>query len=242
MTEKDAVQFGDTRIAYSVVRSRRRKKTVQITLDPLEGVVVAAPMRTSAKSLREIVERRAGWIVRRSSDSILHPRPKEFVSGESLPYLGRQVRLFVEHADVPKVSVRFDHWSFHITVPANLNGDERRPAIARTVERWYRKRAQARLDDRVDLWSKILACKRPRVLTRDQRQRWGSCGPDGTLRFNWRIVMAEPALMDYVVVHELLHLRIRNHSQDFWAAMAAAMPDYRERRARLRDTGPYLSL
>jgi predicted metal-dependent hydrolase len=88
----------------------------------------------------------------------------------------------------------------------------------------------------------MIGCATPRVLTRDQRQRWGSCGPDGTLRFNWRIVMAEPTLIDYVVVHELLHIQIRNHSQEFWSAVAAVMPDYRVCRTRLREMGPYLTL
>ena len=242
MPERGSVQFGGTQIDYSVVRRKRRKKTIQITLDAIEGVVVAAPLRASAETIREVVERRAGWIVRKSSESVLHPRQKQFESGESLPYLGRQVRLFVEQAPVPGVSVRFDHWSFRLQVPLGLNGDDRRPTIAKAVERWYRTRAEVRLGSRVERWANILGLVMPRVLTRDQRQRWGSCGPDGTLRFNWRIVMAEPSLMDYVVVHELLHTRIRNHSQDFWTAVASAMPDYRVRRQRLRDAGPYLSL
>jgi predicted metal-dependent hydrolase len=236
------VQFGSTRIDYSVIRSKRRKKTIQITLDANEGVLVAAPLRAAAKVVEDVVRRRAGWIVRKSTESVLCARPKQFVSGESLPYLGRQVRLFVEHDSSRRVDVRFDHWSFRIGVPAHLNGDDRRPAIAKAVAVWYRRRAQARLEARVERWAGIIGCPTPRVLTRDQRQRWGSCGPDGTLRFNWRIVMAEPALIDYVVVHELMHIRIRNHSQGFWAAVAGAMPDFKLRRKRLRETGPYLSV
>ncbi len=67
-----------------------------------------------------------------------------------------------------------------------------------------------------------------------------SCAPDGTIRFNWRVVMTEPSLIDYVVLHELLHLKIRDHRRDFWAEMAALMPDYKVRRARLREFGPTL--
>jgi len=240
--EQGAVQFGSTRIDYSIIRSKRRKKTIQITLDANEGVLVSAPLRAAPQMVEDVVRRRAGWIVRKSSESVLRARPKQFVSGESLPYLGRQVRLFVDHASVPRVIVKFDHWSFHVTVPAGLTEDERRPATARAVEAWYRRRAQARLELRVERWAGIIGCVIPRVLTRDQRQRWGSCGPDGTLRFNWRIVMAEPALIDYVVAHELLHLRIRNHSQDFWSAVLRVMPDFKLRRMRLREMGPYLSL
>ena len=151
-------------------------------------------------------------------------------------------RLFVEPADVRRVDVRFDHWSFRATVPQYLRGDERREAILHAITRWYKQRAQERLDARVQLWSDKLGCEVKRVATRDQRQRWGSCAPDGTIRFNWRIVMAEPALVDYVVVHELLHLRVRNHGQEFWTEMASALPDYKVRRARLKNFGRSLAL
>ena len=82
----------------------------------------------------------------------------------------------------------------------------------------------------------------PRVLIRDQRQRWGSCAPDGTLRFNWRAVMLEPALIDYIVVHELAHLAVRSHSPEFWRIVTAAMPDAQHRRRRLREAGRSLPL
>ena len=84
--------------------------------------------------------------------------------------------------------------------------------------------------------------ERSRVLVRDQRQRWGSCAPDGTLRFNWRATMLPPALIEYVVVHELAHLTHRNHSTDFWGLVSEAMPDAQQRRQRLREAGRTLPL
>ena len=173
---------------------------------------------------------------------MLHPRPKQFVSGESIPYLGRQVRLFVENASGNHATVRFRHWNFDIIAPAELEGARRRETIKRALGRWYRRRAQERLERAVSRWSKAIGCEPHAVLTRDQRQRWGSCAPDGTVRFNWRIVMAEPSLIDYVVAHELLHLRIRTHSRKYWDEMARVMPDYGTRRGRLKEFGAQLSL
>jgi len=242
VAERDSVTFGATTIGYSIRRSRRRKKTIEITLDPGEGVLVSAPAKATATEVARIVQRRAGWIIRKSTESALRPHPKQFVSGESLPYLGRQVRLFVEAADVRRVDVRFDHWSFRVAVPEHLRGDDRREAILHAITRWYKQRAQERLRVRVLLWGDRLGCQVKRIATRDQRQRWGSCAPDGTIRFNWRIVMAEPALIDYVVVHELLHLRVRNHGLEFWAEMAAALQDYALRRRRLKEFGQTLAL
>ena len=87
-----------------------------------------------------------------------------------------------------------------------------------------------------------VAASRREWLIRDQRRRWGSCAPDGTLRFSWRGMMLEPALIDYIVVHELAHLAQQNHSSDFWTLVASALPDAQERRKRLREAGRTLPL
>ena len=80
------------------------------------------------------------------------------------------------------------------------------------------------------------------MLVRDQRQRWGSCAPDGTLRFNWRVVMLEPDLAEYVVVHELAHLKVSGHSAKYWALVSGLLPDAQQRRRRLRESGRLLPL
>src|SRR5207247_193270 len=130
MSERGLVQFGATTIDYTVVRSARRRKTIEITLDPAAGVLVAAPLGADAEQIRAIVTKRAGWIVRHATRADLVPHPREFISGESLPYLGRQVRLLVERSG-QRVAVRFSHWSFQIAAPARLCGQELRDAIRR---------------------------------------------------------------------------------------------------------------
>lgn len=242
MPETGSVRFGSTTIPYVIVRSRRRKKTIEITLDPAEGVLVSAPAQLPSGDVARVVRKRAGWIVRKTTEAMLHPRPKQFISGESLPYLGRQVRIFVQHAPVRRVELAFNHWSFRIKVPAHLQRDARRRAILRAVQAWYRKRALERLRTRVGRWASATGATASTVLVRDQRQRWGSCGPDGTLRFNWRVIMADLALIDYVVVHELLHLRVRNHSREFWTEMARLLPDFKVRRARLKEFGASIAI
>ena len=242
MTLEDSVRFGNTTIDYQVRRSQRRRKTVQITVDG-GGVHVAAPMTTPDSELRAIVRKRAPWILDHASKSMLEAAPKRFVSGETLPYLGRNVRILVEAADVSRPNLRFDHWHFRIAVPKALQDEERYQSIRRAVIRWYRARAAERLEAIVERWWRRLGRgEMSRVLIRDQRQRWGSCAPDGTLRFNWRAVMLKPTLIEYVVVHELAHLTHRNHSTDFWDFVSRAMPDAQQRRIRLREEGRALPL
>lgn len=242
MTEMGEFRYGNSVIPYRVARSSRRKKTIEITLDPVEGVLVAAPVRATTEQIETVLRKRASWIVQRSGGGSVAPRPKTFVSGETLPYMGREVRLDVVSGDVPGVRIRFSHWAFRVTVPASASGTERTAAIRAAFLRWYRRRAAERIGQAIARWMPLTGTSPKAVKVRDQRQRWGSCAPDGTLRFNWRIAMADSGLLEYVVVHELCHLKHRNHSREFWAAVEAAMPDYRLRRATLKEVGPRLAL
>ena len=208
-----------------------------------DRTVVAAPMTTPDGELRAIVRERAAWILSHASGGMLEAAPNCFVSGEALPYLGRNVRMVFESADMRSPEVRFDHWRFRAAVPQRLNGGERYESIRSAVVGWYRARAAERLVASVDRWwPRLGRGEKSRVLVRDQRQCWGSCSPDGTLRFNWRAMMLEPALIEYIVVHELAHLTHRNHSTDFWGLVAKAMPDAQQRRKSLREAGKSLPL
>ena len=150
--------------------------------------------------------------------------------------------MLVESGEAMRASVTFSHWALKVVYPIGLAGEDRRSAILRALEGWYRHRAAARLAERVNHWAHAGGREPQRVLIRGQRRRWGSCSADGTLRFNWRIVQLEPSLIDYVVVHELAHLRHRNHSARFWAEVARVLPDYRLRRRLLKDAGPAIAL
>lgn len=242
MVSRGLVRIGDTDIEYEVRRSARRKKTVQITVDGA-GVQVSAPETTPESELQAIVRRRAGWILRNAREGALKPAPKRFVSGETLPYLGRNMRLVVEAANVRTPEVRFDHWRFRILVPEGLEGEDRYQRIRRAVVEWYKARAANRLRPGVQQWwPRLGSGGEPQILIRDQRQRWGSCAPDGTLRFNWRVMMLKPSLAEYVIVHELVHLSVNNHSDDFWRRLSSVLPDVEQRRRQLREAGKTLPL
>ena len=242
MKERDNVRIGDTVIEYEIRRSARRRKTVQIKIDG--GVVqVAAPSATPDSELRAIVRERASWILERISEAVPEPESKRFVSGGTLPYLGQQLRMIIECGDVRWPQVRLAGGSFRIVVPGDLEDGERDEQIRGAVVAWYGGRAAERFPAGVDRWWPRLGSEeRSRVLIRDQRRRWGSCASDGTLRFSWRGMMLEPALIDYIIVHELAHLTVKNHSPDFWKLVTSVMPDAQRRRKRLREAGRTLPL
>jgi predicted metal-dependent hydrolase len=199
-----SIRYGDTTINYEVRRSVRRKKTVEITVNG-SGVLVQAPATCPDQEVQAVVRKKAAWILHQSTQTTLTAAPRQFISGETLPYLGRNLRLVVNNTpDVRTPQVLFDHWRFHIEAPLDLLGPARPEGIRRAFMRWYRARAADRLPNRIDRWLPRFPTQvQPRILIRDQRLRWASCAPDGTMRFNWRVVMLKPALIDYVVVHEL---------------------------------------
>ena len=242
MTENGAVHFGDCTIHYQVVRRPRRKKTVEITVDSPGVVTVAAPVETPRDRIEATVRKRAKWIMRHNGTIDQAPPRRRFISGESLPYFGRLVRLTVRAVDREAVEIQFHHWQFDVEVPKSLSGDVRREAARAAFERWYRERAAVKLPDRVERVASLLGVRPKEILIRDQRKRWASCATDGTLRFNWRVIMAAPTLIDYLVAHELAHLKVRGHSSEYWEVVAQAIPDYQRRREQLRELGSLATL
>ena len=240
--ETGAVTFGATTVPYVIVRSRRRRKTMSITLHPEHGVRVAVPARTASRLVRRFVQQRAAWIVRKTAEATRRPRRLMFVTGERCPTWASSCRYTLKRARPGECVWRWRVRAFGSQCRRVLVMRPRATAIERGVIDWYRERAQEHLAARAEFWSGQLRCTATRVLARDQRSRWGSCSADGTLRFNWRLIMADPELIDYVVVHELTHTRVRNHSAEFWAELAKTMPDHRSHRSRLRDFGSQLVL
>lgn len=244
--EARRLKFGSTIIEYSLRRSSRRRKTVEIAVDPIDGVIVAAPASATGDEIDTFVGRRAPRILKRLADlrkdEGLVPR-REWVTGETLLYLGRHYRLrFVDGDGCRPGTVRLSGRWLEVPQPEGEQKGESRQQMIRAVERWYREHAETKLGQRVALYASRLGVWPKRVLVRSQTKRWGSCGQDGTLRFNWRIIMAPLSLVDYVVVHELCHLRYPNHDRQFWLLLATVIPDYEERRNALRHNGVRYSL
>ncbi len=239
-----SIEFGNTRISYRL-RHAKREKTVGITIDPVLGVVVRAPRRLPAGEVDRIVRRKARWIVLRMDRTARVPRAqvaREFVNGESFPYLGRNYRLKIMRGRHPRTSVKLIGGRFVVEVGKGISKRRQAAAIRGALVEWYRFHAQEKLRSRVALLAPRLGLEPPEVLIRDQRKRWASCDSKGRLRFNWRIVMAPLSLVDYVVAHELCHLVYHDHSARFWRALRRLLPDYEARKERLALEGPRFRL
>jgi hypothetical protein len=234
------VRWGNTRLAYGIRRSSRRK-TVALTVAPPGQIILTAPRDTPVKRLDKVVRAKAKWLttrLRRVRPAEPGLSPREFVAGESFLYLGRQYRLAV-HSSGARAEVRLERGRLRVYVPGGLTGEARARAAREALTQWYREHAQARLTERTAEWARKVNLPEPRVLVREQERRWGSCAR-GVVRFNWRIIQAPMRLVDYVVAHEVVHLMHNDHGRDFWAALGRLLPDYEARRERLRTEGPRL--
>jgi predicted metal-dependent hydrolase len=234
VSETSAINFGRTRLEYGIRRSSRRK-TVAVTIDPEDGVLLTAPEGVTVEKLDDVVRSRAAWILQRLrwvEQPERRPPPREFVSGESFLYLGRSYRLRVR-STAEERGVRLERGFLVVAT-----GEPSRRAVRTQLESWFRERARERLTERVAIWAeRIRVPSVGKVMVRAQQKRWASCDSRGNLRFNWRVIGAPIRLVDYVVAHELAHLIHPDHTAEFWALLGRAQPDYERRREDLRRFG-----
>lgn len=238
--ERSLIVWGTTTIPYEIRRSSRRA-TVSLTVDPKAGLLVTAPGTTPVPRLDAVVRTKAKWVVerlKRTSDVPPALPGREFVSGETFLYLGRQVRLRVVHDGAP-APIRLHGGWLELPIPRGLDVAHRGRYTRAALVDWYRRLAARRLPQLVETWAAKADLAFRKVVVTEQAKRWGSCS-DGILRLNWRIIQAPKSLVDYVVAHEVVHLAHEHHGLAFWATLGRLMPDYEARKARLKELGPRL--
>ena len=235
-TAQLTVEVAGQPVAVTVIRSSNRRRTIAVGIGP-GGIRVQAPVATSESAVLELLQQRQAWLVRHLQADSLRKSALELATGSRMLFRGEHLTLRVETVPGRRVRVTRIADVVVLQVPAAMTESERSAAVERAILSWYRKQAVEVLPALVDRWAAICTATPERVIIRDQRRRWGSCGPDGTIRLNWRLILLAPPLADYVVVHELAHLRHRHHQAAFWEEVARYIPDHRERRKQLNGSG-----
>ena len=224
-----AVQYGDERLEFEVVPSPSRVSSVRISIDSLTGIQVLAPMDASDAAIRAAVRRRARWICRHREPAGDGATRKRAISGEELLYLGRRYLLKV--ADGADESVKLKGGRL-IVLTRRRDPD----AVRAAVDGWYRQRAKAYFSRRIEaLFSSTLDARAspPEFSIRAMRRQWGSCSPAGKILLNPLLIRAPRSCVDYVVAHELCHLRHHDHGPGFYRLLETRMPDWQERKSLL---------
>ena len=206
-----------------------------------DGVEVVVPRRMALRHVEPFVAEKQRWIERTLEryEAARREAPRTVLAdGGSVPYLGERLELDVriEPGRVRPHVARRHEW---LTVKVGQPGAA---AVADALERWYRKRARQEVIPRLDAATERAGTSWTRLSIRGQRTRWASCSQDGAMSFNWRLLLAPPEILDYVVEHEVAHLEVLDHSDRYWRLLARRMPDYRERERWLRRNGHTLTL
>jgi len=219
-------KFNDLDLEYRL-SPRRKSIGIQVTIDG--RVVVAVPRGAKRADLARALERHRGWIetkvAERQAAWSRIPKGTAFFLGQPYP-------IRAERGDRTAVSLTEN--ALRVSLPPSAE-------LWPLLQVWYREQALRLLQERADHFGPLMGPAPGPVALREWKRRWGECRPDGALRFNWRLIMCPPAVIDYVVVHELAHLKVSGHNPSFWALVAEVLPDYAHRRRWLNQTGaPFL--
>jgi predicted metal-dependent hydrolase len=219
--------FGKTQIRYNL--TRKQQKLLKITVHPNELIEVVAPLDKSEDDIQLKVRKKAPWILEKLAKirEQCPEEPKELLNGEKLLYLGRRYKLKLKKVDSPKFEAG------HYLLPKTHTRDH---AMAD-----YKQRAHGIIKERLKQISLTTGVEPKGFKIVEQKARWGSCDKNGLLRINWKIIMAPKRIIDYVLCHELAHLKVKDHSSKFWRSVEEMLPDYEERREWLRLNGPTLT-
>jgi predicted metal-dependent hydrolase len=213
-----------TDITYTVRRSDRARR-VRVVVEPSGSVEVVLPRRTPQREAAAAVAELRRWIERRLSETEA-ARAAIAARGSGLPYLGETLRTRREPG----------------RTRAHLRGDTLLYGDRTQIERWYRRMAREEVVPRLDEAVAALGVDYASVRIANQRTRWGSCSTTGAMSFNWRLLLAPPEILDYVVWHEACHLVHMDHSRRFWSLLERHRPHDRTPRRWLRDNGATLVL
>ncbi len=216
-------------IAYTVRRSRRARHA-RVRVDAGRGVEVVLPVGARDEVAAAAIVELRPWIERRLAD-VQRTRERIARRDGGVPYLGETLSLRPEAG-----RTRAARRGAALLVPAH------EPQARLALERWYRRAARREIATRLDSATAAAGLRYRDLAIRGQRTRWASCSATGRMSFNWRLLLAPPRVLDYVVWHEVCHLEIMDHSARFWALLERRWPDYRADRDWLREFGPTLTL
>jgi predicted metal-dependent hydrolase len=228
-----AQQFIQGRGFVAEVIRTQRIKSARLQVE--EGAVsIFVPVALPDTRIEKLLKEKNRWI---KEKLYLHQQAmpissKEFVSGEAFPYLGRNCRLKVEAG--PFQPVKLKQGRLVVTLPKDSTYAE---LVRGALIRWYRTQAEIRFNDKVRRYAKVVGVTPTTVGIKTFKSRWGSCNIKGEILFNWKAIMAPHRIVDYIVVHELCHLKHHDHSPAFWKSVERVVPDYLECKEWLKFVG-----
>ncbi|MBU1017690.1 M48 family metallopeptidase [Patescibacteria group bacterium] len=226
-------------------KKSRRAKRFRLQLDSAGQFILTAPLLTPKWVAHLFLKKHVGWIEKQvkkvDTQKVLRPS-FHYRTGDTFYYFGEPVTLTIKPSDRKRPTIKIRGNEMLITLYRHITEAEGLNAVKKTIKKFYREKAEEVIHDRLQFFNEHYGFHYNRVTLRDQKSRWGSCSRLKNLNFNWRLIMAPIEIIDYVVAHELCHLKEMNHSSRYWALVTQAIPDHKERRKWLRENHYLLTI
>ena len=233
MTELQLTLPNGEAIPYQLERTKRRTVGLKISAT---GLVIHAPRRISQTQLESLLLPKANWIRKKLEAQLANKiEALQWQNGEHLLWLGNDISLEVKQDNHNK-TLTFEAGVLTLT-QTNVNDIA---TIKRKVVQWYQKQALPDFARRLEILSAKLGVPTPQFFLSNAKSRWGSCNSRKEIRLNWRLMLAPPHIINYVICHELAHLKEMNHSAKFWGVVGSIYPDYKQAEKDLKVWSPQL--
>lgn len=243
----EAVQeFSTTLGPISFILKRTERRTLAIEIKQDGQVFVAAPFSLKEKEILSFLNKKSHWIFKKKEDVKKRNQEnsiRKYEDEEEFLFLGKKCRLYIYEEQIKQSRIYFDGILWRVFIPTGLSLQERQKKIKETLSEWYRKQAEEILGGRLFHYTRILRVEPQKIAIKTQKRLWGICDyHKKIIRLNWLIILAPMNVIDYVIVHELCHLLIPNHSRAFWKKVETVYPQYQECRQWLKKNQSQLLL
>lgn len=217
------ILLGKTVVPYTIRESDRASR-ISLKIDNRHGLQVILPSGAKVPNIEELLYLRQQWILKHLKKA---PVKRQFVTGETFLYMGQAHVLEVMPTQTGKrTAIGRQAQTLRVRLRAGVTPDQQAQEVRHALESWYRTQARVYLNQRTAELAQQHGFRYEKITIKGQQTRWGSCSTLGNLNFNWRLMLAPTEAIDYVIIHELCHLREHNHSAKFWKLVERYYPAY----------------
>ncbi|MCI8667992.1 MAG: M48 family metallopeptidase [Lachnospiraceae bacterium] len=228
---------------FNVTVIQEKRKTVTLKIVSGTNLLVKAPFTFSINRLTELLEKKKKWILEHASlfnGEEIPFLPDRYMDGSRVYYMGKTYEFYVKYKETERVGKKeadIQRIDGKIIVETIDTSEE---YVKNQMQTWYKKQAGIEIINMIQKYQPYIGEKIGTIRIKSQKSRWGSCSELGNLNFNWHLILLPESLMEYVIVHELCHLKYLNHSGEFWNCVKQILPDYQERETELKKYGGLL--
>lgn len=226
------IKYENKTIAYTV--SKAKVKNLYISIQNGE-VVVKAPWYVTSSQIQEVVESKRAWIMQKLEEYKVSPRrEKEFTDGEQFQILGKCYNLNIYYQEINNAVLNVENGKIVIILPLSYSEEDNSEQISKMIDKMYNMIAEREVEASMEKYRKLVGLAPEEYRIRKIKTAWGSCSSNKKITINQRLMMYSRHAVDYVVLHEICHLKYMNHSKKFWEMVEKYMPDYKDAEKELK--------